>query len=212
MATKQKKSFKNEGLLTKSWFIVLVVGIIVLIGIAIVRFGNAATDNASLANSIINEYQRIRAGQSASSSQVTPRDVLVKTFGDCSNTGDFVNNTILNNSSQGPCVLYARRFLDIVMENNPSSASLDVSEQYSNNSGNPLSMQDRVKLFQQAINTNLNAADWSGVNAANKQKLLDDNRMSQDGSGRLSIPADGQVDPQTWFWLNVISYVYLSGN
>ncbi len=212
MASKQQKSFKNDGLLSKSWFIALVIGIIVFAGIVIVRFGNAASENASLANTIINEYQRIRAGQSSSTPQVTPRDVLVKAFGDCSNTGDFVNSTKLNNSSQGPCVIYARRFLDIVMENNPSSASLDVSDLYSNNSGNPLSMQDRMKLFQQAINTNLNSADWSGVNAANKQKLLDDRRMSQDPSGRLSIPADGQVDPQTWFWLNVISYVYLSGN
>lgn len=212
MASKQQKSFKNDGLLSKSWFIALVIGIIVLAGIVIVRFGNAAAVNASLTDSILNEYARIRASRSANITQPKPKDVLVKAFGDCSNTGDFVNNTKLNNSSQGPCVLYARRFLDIVMENNPNSASLEVSDQYSNNSGNPLSMLDRMKLFQQAINTNLNSADWSGANASNKQKLLDDRRMSQDPSGRLSIPADGQVDPQTWFWLNVISYVYLSGN
>lgn len=213
MATKQQKSFKkNEGLLSKSWFIAIVIGIIVLAGILIVRFGNAASDNASLANTIINEYQRIRDGQSASTTQVKPRDVLVKAFEECSNTGDFVNNTKLTTNSQGPCVIYARRFLDIVMENNPDSAFLDVSDQYSNNSGNPLSMQDRMKLFQQAINTNLNSADWTGANAANKQKLLDDGRISQAPNGQLSIPSDGQVDPQTWFWLNVIAYVYLSGN
>lgn len=178
----------------------------------IVRFSQAASDNASLSESIINEYNRIRSGQTAAVAQPTPRSVLVKVFENCSNTGDFVNNNQLTNSSAGPCVLYARRFLDIVMENNPDSALLDVSDQYSNNSGNPLSMQDRMKLFQQAINTNLNKADWSGANAANKQKLLDDKRMTLAPNGQLSIPADGQVDPQTWFWLNVIAYVYLAGN
>lgn len=211
MATKYKKTSNNNNLLSKTWFVVLVIVLVVVTGILVVRFSQAA-DNSSLAGSILAEYERIRAARTTQAPPVPPtaRQVLVGEFEKCGATGDFTKAALTTNS-QGVCVVYARRFLDIVLENNPASANVVVSDKFSDNSGNALSMQERVKLFQQAINTNLNKADWSGANADGKQKLLADGRMSQASNGQLSIPADGQVDPQTWFWLNVIAYVYLAG-
>lgn len=213
MATKYKKASNSSSLLSKTWFVVIVIGLVVVVGVLVVRFSQASSEG-SLANTILDEYDKIRAARNAQSQpQPAPpsaRQVLLSEFERCGTTGDFTKTT-LTTSSQGPCVVYVRRFLDIVLENNPGSANLEVSDKFSESSGNPLSMQERVKLFQQAINTNLNKADWSGANAANKQKLLDDSRMSQSAEGQLSIPSDGQVDPQTWFWLSVIAYVYLSG-
>lgn len=201
---------QNTPLLHKSWFVILIVGLIAITGILIIQFSHADS-NASLAQVIQQEYDKLRAAHNQPAPP-TPHAVLVSAFEQCSATGDFPNIAKLKSGSQGACVVYLRRFMDIVMEKNVASATQPASDMFDDNGGNALSLKDRVQTFQQAIVDNLNSANWSGDNAAAKQKLLSDNRMSQDASGHLSIPITGTMDPQTWFWLNVIAYVYLAGN
>lgn len=50
----------------------MIIGLVAVVGVVVVRFGSAASNNANLANSIQQEYLRLRAEQLAKQNQPTP--------------------------------------------------------------------------------------------------------------------------------------------
>lgn len=151
---------------------------------------------------VITGYIVVRFSHAASNTDPQAKANVQRDFDACNAT------PTLQVGSGGPCVTYLRRFFkDVVNDTLPEQGDFDVD------------LQQRVVDFQGAVNVAFIVATAGypvprsisddQLNALAQRGLINSSDAAKNGH---AITQDGIVGPQSWGWINTITYVYLVGN
>lgn len=173
------KRSKKPAFEFKLWHAFLIVALVVVVGYVLVRFSHAASNSSAQA------VQNVQHDFEACNSTPT-----------------------LQSGSDGPCVVYLRRFFrDVMGDGTVETGAFDDD------------LQGKVTDFQRSVNSAfvLGTAGYPVPRSISDDQLNNlkaaglirsDYQAAQDNA----ISTDGVVGPQTWGWVNTIVYVYFCSN